>query len=197
MEQPVGSARVIRVFGSSPGDRGNERAILDEVVGRINRTQNAVIPAQVVLFKWEDSIVPQISRLLPASAIGVSPTLLLLPTGTAGVSPALFRVTVPDAHFYRAMMVENLRAAAALRSAQLAYAKRKRLSTNGGLRAELPVFRRRSCAAPGTRIPVSTRRGVPAWASAPSISVPPTSRSSGLGAALIPRGRPSRLPRSE
>jgi len=60
MEQPVGSARVVRVFVSSPGDCGKERAILDEVVGRINRTQNAVIPAQVVLFKWEDSIVPQI-----------------------------------------------------------------------------------------------------------------------------------------
>ena len=51
---------LIRVFVSSPGDVGEERAVLDEVVRRINDTDGQRSGARLELFKWENSVAPQI-----------------------------------------------------------------------------------------------------------------------------------------
>jgi hypothetical protein len=56
----VETARLIRVFVSSPGDCEAERLVLDEVVGRINRTQGMITPVRLELFKWKENVVPQI-----------------------------------------------------------------------------------------------------------------------------------------
>lgn len=53
------SVKVIRVFVSSPGDVADERAVLDEVTDRINRTQGREHGVRLEVWKWEDT-VPQI-----------------------------------------------------------------------------------------------------------------------------------------
>ena len=56
----VETARIIRVFVSSPSDVAAERSVLDEVVERINRTDGEARKVRLEVFKWETDIVPQI-----------------------------------------------------------------------------------------------------------------------------------------
>jgi hypothetical protein len=51
---------VIRVFVSSPGDVAEERAVLDEVVAAINRTDGRRQGFRLELFKWEEAVTPRI-----------------------------------------------------------------------------------------------------------------------------------------
>ena len=53
------AVRLIRVFVSSPSDVAEERAVLEEVVDRINRTQGQEHGVRLEIWKWEDA-VPQI-----------------------------------------------------------------------------------------------------------------------------------------
>jgi hypothetical protein len=52
--------RLIRIFVSSPGDCVAERAVLDEVVDRINDSEGERAGLFLRLFKWEDDVVPRI-----------------------------------------------------------------------------------------------------------------------------------------
>lgn len=54
------TVRVIRVFVSSPGDVAVERAVLDEVVERINCMDGQWRGVRLVLWKWEQDVVPRI-----------------------------------------------------------------------------------------------------------------------------------------
>jgi len=54
------TARIIHVFMSSPGDVKEERAVLDEVVDSINRTDGKGSGFRLELFRWEDDVAPQI-----------------------------------------------------------------------------------------------------------------------------------------
>lgn len=54
------SVRIICVFVSSPGDVAEERAVLDEVVASINRTDGQDRGYRLELFKWEESVTPRI-----------------------------------------------------------------------------------------------------------------------------------------
>ena len=51
----------MRVFVSSPGDMAEERAFLDEVIDRINRTQGREHGVRLEVWDWEDA-VPRIGR---------------------------------------------------------------------------------------------------------------------------------------
>jgi hypothetical protein len=53
------TARILRVFVSSPGDVAAERAVLDEVVESINRTDGRACGVRLELWKWEQDAVPQ------------------------------------------------------------------------------------------------------------------------------------------
>ena len=53
------TVRLIRVFVSSPGDVAEERAVLDEVVASIHRT-NRDSPFRLELFRWEDDVIPKV-----------------------------------------------------------------------------------------------------------------------------------------
>ena len=57
------TVRIIRIFVSSPGDVAEERAVLDEVVARINRTDGQARDARLELWKWETHVVPQIGPI--------------------------------------------------------------------------------------------------------------------------------------
>jgi formylglycine-generating enzyme required for sulfatase activity len=52
--------RLIRVFVSSPGDCLAERAVVDEVVERINKTESERSGLLLRTFTWEHDVVPQI-----------------------------------------------------------------------------------------------------------------------------------------
>jgi hypothetical protein len=52
--------RLVRIFVSSPGDVKDERAVLDEVVQKINETQAGQMGVRLELWKWERSTVPRI-----------------------------------------------------------------------------------------------------------------------------------------
>jgi formylglycine-generating enzyme required for sulfatase activity len=52
--------RLVRVFVSSPSDVATERGVLDEVVGRINRTDGHARNVRLELWRWEEDSVPQI-----------------------------------------------------------------------------------------------------------------------------------------
>jgi len=57
------TARIIRVFVSSPGDVQEERSALEEVVNSvnsINRTDGRAAGFRLELFRWEDNVTPQI-----------------------------------------------------------------------------------------------------------------------------------------
>ena len=54
------SVRVIRVFVSSPSDVAEERAVMDEIIASINRTDGQSAGFRLELFRWEDSVVPQV-----------------------------------------------------------------------------------------------------------------------------------------
>ena len=54
------SVTIIRIFVSSPSDVAAERTVLDEVVGRINRTDGDARKVRLELWKWETNSVPQI-----------------------------------------------------------------------------------------------------------------------------------------
>lgn len=54
------TVRVIRVFVSSPSDVADERAVLDEVVDRINRTDGRTVGVRLELWTWERDVVPQV-----------------------------------------------------------------------------------------------------------------------------------------
>ncbi len=57
---PHQTARIIRVFVSSPGDVEDERGVLSEIVDSINRTDGQDGGFRLELFRWEDEVVPQI-----------------------------------------------------------------------------------------------------------------------------------------
>ena len=60
-EQGAGDVvRLVRVFVSSPGDVKAERAVLEEVIERINETQGAQMGVHLELWKWERNAVPRI-----------------------------------------------------------------------------------------------------------------------------------------
>jgi hypothetical protein len=52
--------QVLRVFVSSPGDRVEERAALDEVVERINRSELDRSGILLRTFAWEQDVIPRI-----------------------------------------------------------------------------------------------------------------------------------------
>ncbi|MCY2992680.1 MAG: hypothetical protein NTY19_33090 [Planctomycetota bacterium] len=54
------TARILRIFVSSPGDVAAERAVLDEVVESINRTDGRACGIRLEVWKWEADAVPQI-----------------------------------------------------------------------------------------------------------------------------------------
>lgn len=54
------TARILRVFVSSPSDVAEERAALDEVVAAVNRTDGAALGFRRDLVKWETNITPQL-----------------------------------------------------------------------------------------------------------------------------------------
>ena len=54
------SVRLLRVFVSSPGDVAEERKVLDEVLGRINRTADRERGVRLESFRWERDVVPRI-----------------------------------------------------------------------------------------------------------------------------------------
>ena len=54
------TVRIIRIFVSSPGDLQGEREVLDEVVARINRTDDPTRKVRLAVWKWEVDTVPQI-----------------------------------------------------------------------------------------------------------------------------------------
>jgi hypothetical protein len=54
------TARMIRVFVSSPSDVAEERIVLDEVIARINRTDGYVRKVRLELWKWERDTVPRV-----------------------------------------------------------------------------------------------------------------------------------------
>ncbi len=54
------TARIIKVFVSSPGDVSEERAQLDEICASINRTEGLSRGIRLELFRWERDVVPQI-----------------------------------------------------------------------------------------------------------------------------------------
>ncbi len=54
------TVRILRVFVSSPGDVAAERAVLDEVVESINRSDGRACGVRLELWKWEQDAVPQI-----------------------------------------------------------------------------------------------------------------------------------------
>ena len=54
------SVRLVRVFVSSPGDVAEERAVLDEVMAAINRTDGQAGGFRLELFRWEEDVAPQI-----------------------------------------------------------------------------------------------------------------------------------------
>ncbi len=54
------TVRILRVFVSSPGDVAEERAVMDEVVASINRTDGQTSGFRLELFRWEDDVIPQI-----------------------------------------------------------------------------------------------------------------------------------------
>jgi hypothetical protein len=54
------TARMVRVFVSSPSDVAEERAVLDEVVASINRTDGEAAGFRLELIKWETHVTPQI-----------------------------------------------------------------------------------------------------------------------------------------
>jgi hypothetical protein len=60
MSAPRKTVRIIRVFVSSPSDVQEERTVLDEVIGSINRTDGQAHGFRLELFKWEENVVPQI-----------------------------------------------------------------------------------------------------------------------------------------
>jgi hypothetical protein len=60
MSERVDKVRMIRVFVSSPGDVAQERAVIDELVASINRTDGQVAGFRLELFRWEDDVTPQI-----------------------------------------------------------------------------------------------------------------------------------------
>jgi hypothetical protein len=60
MSEPVDKVRMIRVFVSSPGYVAEERAVIDELVASINRTDGQVVGFRLELFRWEDDVTPQI-----------------------------------------------------------------------------------------------------------------------------------------
>ena len=62
MNAPAGAttARVIRVFVSSPGNVAAERGVLNEVVERINLTDGLAPGVRLELWTWEQNVVPQI-----------------------------------------------------------------------------------------------------------------------------------------
>ena len=51
--------RVIRVFVSSPSDVARERAVLDKVIGSINRTEGRARGLRLELFRWEKDVTPE------------------------------------------------------------------------------------------------------------------------------------------
>lgn len=60
MSSAFETVRIIRVFVSSPGDVAAERAVMDELVESINRTDGKTHRVRLELFRWEDDVVPQI-----------------------------------------------------------------------------------------------------------------------------------------
>jgi hypothetical protein len=60
MTQHPETARIIRVFVSSPSDVAAERGVLDEVVQRINRTDGRERNVRLEVWKWETGVVTQI-----------------------------------------------------------------------------------------------------------------------------------------
>ena len=88
------TARIIRVFVSSPGDVAAERAVMDEVVATINRTDGQTSGFRLELFRWEDNVTPQIGprpqavvdQQTPAYDIyvGIMSTRFGTPTGRHG-----------------------------------------------------------------------------------------------------------------
>ncbi len=60
MSTPSETVRIIRVFVSSPRDVSEERAVLDELVDSINRTDGRAGGFRLELFCWEDDVTPQI-----------------------------------------------------------------------------------------------------------------------------------------
>ncbi len=54
------TVRIVRVFVSSPGDVAEERAVMDEIVDPINRTDGRASGFRLELFRWEDDVTPQI-----------------------------------------------------------------------------------------------------------------------------------------
>jgi formylglycine-generating enzyme required for sulfatase activity len=52
--------RQVRIFVSSPGDCAQERALLDEAVERINKSEMDRSGILLRTFKWEDDVVPRI-----------------------------------------------------------------------------------------------------------------------------------------
>ncbi len=54
------TARIIRVFVSSPSDVKKERDVLSEIVDSINRTDGPAGGFRLELSRWEDDVVPQI-----------------------------------------------------------------------------------------------------------------------------------------
>ena len=59
---------IVRIFVSSPGDCDSERQVLDEVVNRVNRSEAARSGIALVLFKWEDEVVPRLG-LAPQAVV--------------------------------------------------------------------------------------------------------------------------------
>jgi ABC-type amino acid transport substrate-binding protein len=51
---------IIRIFVSSPGDCEEERAIVDEVLTRINKSERGRTGITLESFRWEEDVVPQI-----------------------------------------------------------------------------------------------------------------------------------------
>jgi septum formation protein len=56
----MSSVRILRIFVSSPGDVAQERALLDEVVDRINRVDGQEHNVRLEIFRWEVDVLPQI-----------------------------------------------------------------------------------------------------------------------------------------
>ena len=54
------TARIIRIFVSSPSDVADERKVLDEVIARINQSDGQARKARLEAWKWETHVVPQI-----------------------------------------------------------------------------------------------------------------------------------------
>ncbi len=54
------TARIIRIFVSSPADVAEERKVLSEVVESINRTDGQYAGFRLELFRWEDDVIPHI-----------------------------------------------------------------------------------------------------------------------------------------